>query len=152
MMDADSPGTPTPLLDKALCFHLYAATHAITRVYRPFLDRLGLSYPQLLVLHALWERDGRSVRDLGERLLLDSGTLSPVIKRLQAAGLVDKSRCTDDERQVSVTLTEKGRQLQPAAQEIGRTILDKTALQQHEQDALVSSLNGLIGRLSDNRE
>ncbi|MFN8829508.1 MAG: MarR family winged helix-turn-helix transcriptional regulator [Labrys sp. (in: a-proteobacteria)] len=143
------PPARVPPLDKALCFNLYAATHAITRVYRPLLDELGLSYPQLLVLQSLWERDGRSVRDIGERLMLDSGTLSPVIKRLQAAGLVDKSRCSEDERQVSVTLTEKGRQLQPAAQAIGGVILDRTALDQAEIDALVERLATLIDRLQD---
>src|SRR5450432_3856858 len=92
-------------LDEALCFALYSASRALTGFYRPQLDELGITYPQYLVLLALWERDGVAVRALAERLRLDYGTLSPLLKRLQAAGLITRERRAEDERSVSVALT-----------------------------------------------
>jgi DNA-binding MarR family transcriptional regulator len=102
-------------LDEQLCFRLYAASRAMTAVYRPKLDRLGLTYPQYLVMLALWERDGRSVGELCTALTLDSGTLSPLLKRLAAAGLVERRRTSTDERRVDIHLTEKGSALRSAA-------------------------------------
>jgi DNA-binding MarR family transcriptional regulator len=94
------PGELT--LDEALCFALYSASRALTGFYRPPLDELGITYPQYLVLLALWERDGVAVRALAERLRLDYGTLSPLLKRLQAAGLITRERRAEDERSVTL--------------------------------------------------
>src|SRR4030088_467165 len=93
------------LLGNQLCFAIYSTAHAFNRVYKPLLDRLGLTYPQYLVMLVLWERDGLSVKDIGERLFLDSGTLTPLLKRLEAAELVKRTRSTEDERQVLIAPT-----------------------------------------------
>ncbi len=87
---------------------MYSTAHAFNRVYKPLLDKLGLTYPQYLVMLVLWERDGVPVKDIGERLFLDSGTLTPLLKRLEAAELVRRTRSTEDERQVLIALTPKG--------------------------------------------
>src|SRR4051794_413334 len=102
-------------LDRQVCFALYTATRAVTARYRPLLDELGLTYPQYLVLLALWERDERTVNDLGAALRLDSSTLSPLLKRLEAAGLVARRRRSDDERRVTVRLTADGTALRDRA-------------------------------------
>ena len=101
---------PSVALDDQLCFALYAASRAVTARYRPMLDELGLTYPQYLVMMLLWESDEQTVGQLGSRLALDSGTLSPLLKRLTAAGLVTRHRRADDERSVSIRLTEAGQQ------------------------------------------
>src|SRR2546421_13103824 len=95
------------LLDEQLCFALYAASRAVTARYRPMLDELGLTYPQYLVMMLLWEEDNQTVGQLGVKLALDSGTLSPLLKRLTAAGLVTRHRRIEDERSVSIALTEE---------------------------------------------
>src|SRR3954462_14447282 len=87
-------------LDNQLCFAVYGAAHAFTRTYKPLLEPLGLTYPQYLVMIALWQKDGQTVRTLGDRLGLDSGTLSPLLKRLEQSGLVNRQRDREDERQV----------------------------------------------------
>lgn len=99
-------------LNQMVCFALYGASHAFSRAYKPLLDPLGLTYPQYLVMVSLWEKDGQPVKSLGEALGLDSGTLSPLLKRLEQAGLVSRVRSKQDERQVNITLTDKGRQMQ----------------------------------------
>ncbi|MHA6204224.1 MarR family winged helix-turn-helix transcriptional regulator [Dyella soli] len=112
---------PTPadlLLDQQLCFALYAASRSVTGLYRPLLEPLGLTYPQYLVMLVLWERDGLSVRELGQRLQLDSGTLTPLLKRLQAAGLVDRQRRSKDEREVEIRLTGAGLALREQATDV----------------------------------
>src|SRR3979411_1020092 len=97
---ARKPATDLPLLlGNQLCFAIYSTAHAFNRVYKPLLKRLGLTYPQYLVMLVLWEHDGLPVRDIGERLFLDSGTLTPLLKRLEAAELVKRTRSTEDERQ-----------------------------------------------------
>jgi MarR family transcriptional regulator, organic hydroperoxide resistance regulator len=95
-------------LDDQLCFSLYATSMAISRVYKPMLDRLGITYPQYLVLHALWETDGRTIGAIAERLSLESSTVTPLVKRLEAGGFVTRERNPEDERQVHVRLTESG--------------------------------------------
>ena len=95
-------------LDNQICFAVYSAAHAFNRVYKPLLDRLGLTYPQYLVMLVLWERDGVPVKEIGERLFLDSGTLTPLLKRLEQAGLIKRTRSTEDERQVLIGLTVAG--------------------------------------------
>lgn len=110
------PADPDALrLDRQLCFAVYAATHAITRAYKPMLDALGVTYPQYLVLMVLWETDDQTVKAIGERLLLDSGTLTPLLKRMAAAGLLARRRDAADERQVRVALTDAGRALRETA-------------------------------------
>lgn len=107
---------PPPLtLDEALCFALYSASRAVTTLYRPLLDPLGLTYPQYLVMLALWERDARTVRELADALQLDYGTLSPLLKRLEATGLVERHRRPEDERSVLVQLTAAGQALRESA-------------------------------------
>ncbi|WP_126977719.1 MarR family winged helix-turn-helix transcriptional regulator [Frigidibacter oleivorans] len=104
--------THIPTLDERLCFSLYAASLAINRLYKPLLDRLGITYPQYLVLHVLWEEDGRGIGAIAARLDLEPSTITPLVKRLEAAGLVSRARRVDDERGVLVTLTDRGRALQ----------------------------------------
>ncbi|MDZ4369958.1 MAG: MarR family transcriptional regulator [Phenylobacterium sp.] len=107
---------PRPLnLDDFLCFAVYSAGHAFNRVYRPLLDRLGLTYPQYLAMVALWEADDVTVGALGARLGLESSTLTPLLKRLQAMGLIERSRDLKDERQVRIRLTVEGRALHEPA-------------------------------------
>ena len=103
------------LLDEQLCFAIYSATHAFNRFYKPKLDRLGLTYPQYLVMMVLWESEPQTVGSIGERLLLDSSTLTPLLKRLETAGYVTRTRSSRDERVVEVRLTPVGRSLQSDA-------------------------------------
>src|SRR5689334_10034297 len=105
-------------LDNQLCFALYSASLAMTKLYKPLLDELGLTYPQYLAMLVLWERDGLTVSDIGERLSLDSGTLTPLLKRLETSGLVTRIRDVQDERRVHITLTAAGRRMKQRAQKI----------------------------------
>lgn len=109
-----------------LCFAVYSTGHAFNRVYKPILDRLGITYPQYLVMVALWERDGQTVGQIGESLFLESSTLTPLLKRLEAAGHVRRERDTRDERQVHIHLTEKGRALQADAKDVPSCIFAAT--------------------------
>lgn len=102
-------------LDDFLCFAVYSANHAFNRLYKPVLDRLGLTYPQYLAMVVLWEADDRTVSELGQRLRLESNTLTPLLKRLEAQGLVVRARDPRDERQVRIRLTPKGRALEGPA-------------------------------------
>jgi DNA-binding MarR family transcriptional regulator len=113
-------------LDNQLCFALYSSSLAMTRLYKPLLDPLGLTYPQYLTLLALWENDGAGVGELGERLFLDSGTLTPLLKRMEGAGLVRRERARDDERRVLVHLTSAGRALRVRARAVPREIAGAT--------------------------
>ena len=106
------------LLDNQLCFALYSASLAMTKLYKPLLEELGLTYPQYLVMLVLWEGDGLMVSELGQRLSLDSGTLTPLLKRLEAAGLVSRLRAVADERRVHVHLTAAGRALRTKAKKV----------------------------------
>ena len=105
-------------LSRMLCFAIYSASHAFTRVYKPLLDRIGLTYPQYLVLLVLCEEDNLMVKQIGERLFLDSGTLTPLLKRLEAAGFVQRVRDKQDERQVRVRLTNQGQAIEEQAASI----------------------------------
>ena len=116
--------TPAPLtLSRQMCFAVYSTAHALNRAYKPLLDPLGLTYPQYLVMLVLWERDGLMVSELGERLFLDSGTLTPLLKRLESSGLIARIRDVQDERRVHITLTATGRALKTQAAEIPNCIL-----------------------------
>ncbi|MCT9075424.1 MarR family winged helix-turn-helix transcriptional regulator [Streptomyces fulvoviolaceus] len=130
-------------LDDQLCFALYAASRAVTARYRPLLDELGLTYPQYLVMLVLWEQDSISVRDLGTALQLESSTLSPLLKRLEAGGLLRRERRPDDERSVAIRLTEEGAQLRERARVVPPAIGDAMGLTP-EQDALAKQLLRLI--------
>jgi MarR family transcriptional regulator, organic hydroperoxide resistance regulator len=110
-------------LDNQFCFPLYAAARAMMQAYQPLLAKLGLTYPQYLVLMVLWEDDGRSVKELGGRLYLDSGTLTPLLKRLEEASLVRRARAGHDERVVEVFLTAEGKRLKKRAEEIPQEVL-----------------------------
>ncbi|MEQ1900862.1 MAG: MarR family transcriptional regulator [Devosia sp.] len=123
-------------LDKQLCFSIYAAGHAFNRFYKPLLEPLGLTYPQYLVLLALWEKDGLGIKAMGGRLDLDSGTLTPLLKRMENAGLVTRRRHEVDERQVLVHLTSKGKQLRAKAESFPERIGDAAQCSSAELSAL----------------
>ena len=110
-------------LDNQFCFALYSASHAMTKTYKPMLDRLGLTYPQYLVMLVLWENDAILVKEIGARLFLDSGTLPPLLKRLESNGLVSRTRDPHDERQVRIALSEQGRALRGPASQIPEQVL-----------------------------
>ncbi|MCY1664275.1 MarR family winged helix-turn-helix transcriptional regulator [Rhizobium sp. SL86] len=136
-------------LNEMLCFALYGAAHAFSRAYKPLLEPLGLTYPQYLVMISLWEKDGQPVKGLGEALGLDSGTLSPLLKRLEQAGLVSRTRDRQDERQVNITLTEKGRALQGDAAAIMPAIAQATGCGLDEVVALRDRLKSLQQNLTE---
>jgi DNA-binding MarR family transcriptional regulator len=135
-------------LDQQLCFSVYAAAHAFNRFYKPLLAPLGLTYPQYLVLLVLWKGDGVPLGNIGERLGLDSGTLTPLLKRMEAAGLLLRQRAAGDERQVLVTLTEKGRALEARAANFPTTIGEAAGCSAIELDDLRQRLFAL-GRQLD---
>lgn len=141
-------------LDQQLCFAVYSAAHALNRTYKPLLDPYGLTYPQYIALMTLWEEDGRTVKALGEKLGLDSGTLSPLLKRLEAAGYINRARDKADERQVLVTLTDKGRAMQRDAVAIRMAIGKATGCSIEALQSLTVELQALAGRLegADRRE
>ncbi|TLH57719.1 MarR family winged helix-turn-helix transcriptional regulator [Mycolicibacterium aubagnense] len=132
-------------LDRQLCFALYSASRAMTAAYRPILSELNLTYPQYLVLLVLWEEDRVTVGRLGERLQLDSGTLSPLLKRLEANGFIRRERSQQDERQVEVTLTSAGRKLEAKAQCIPEKLGAQTGITERE----AADLRDAIRRLTD---
>lgn len=115
-------------LDQQLCFSLYSASMTIGRVYKPMLDALGLTYPQYLVLHALWEDDGRTIGAIADRLGLESSTVTPLVKRLESAGLATRTRNPRDERQVHVRLTERGRAIRDDCSCLGETLLQRSGM------------------------
>jgi DNA-binding MarR family transcriptional regulator len=136
------------LLDNQLCFALYSASLAMTKLYKPLLDELGLTYPQYLVMLVLWEQDGLMVSELGERLSLDSGTLTPLLKRIEAAGFVSRIRDVQDERRVHISLTAAGRKLKARAQKIPGCILAASQCSVPELVQLTRELRGLRERLA----
>ena len=135
---------PFPL-DDQLCFTLYATSMAVNRAYKPMLDALGITYPQYLVLHTLWETDGRTVGAIAERLALESSTVTPLVKRLEAAGFVARARNPNDERQVKVSLTQAGRDIQNQCGCLGEALLARSGMTL----AGVAGLNVQIQTLRD---
>ena len=135
------------LLDNQLCYALYAAAHRMTKSYRPMLERMGLTYPQYLVLLVLWENDGITVSEIGRRLRLDSGTLTPVLKRLESAGLLLRSRRQSDEREVEIGLTEHGRALRGEAEGVRQSVMCQLQMSEPEIQAMRADLNALIDNL-----
>ncbi|ACB80299.1 transcriptional regulator, MarR family [Methylorubrum populi BJ001] len=136
------------LLDNQLCYALYAAAHRMTKSYRPMLERMGLTYPQYLVLLVLWENDGITVSEIGRRLRLDSGTLTPVLKRLESSGLLNRSRRQSDEREVEIALTDQGRSLRSEAVAVRQSVMCQLNMSEPEIQAMRADLNALIENLS----
>jgi len=136
-------------LDNQLCFALHAASRAMTGAYQPLLEELDVTYPQYLVLLILWEEDGARVSRLGERLYLDSATLTPLLKRLEARGLIERRRSAADERVVEVFLTAEGRRLKRRAEEIPRAAFCKTGLSLAELTRLRALLQELTRTLRE---
>lgn len=134
-------------LDSMLCFAVYAAEHAFTRFYKPRLEALGLTYPQYLVFLVLWEMDGLTVKALGDRLFLDSGTITPLIKRLEVRGLVRRQRDEEDERQVRIFLTPEGRALRARATAVPLAVGEALGGEPEAGDALREGLKRLRERL-----
>ena len=154
MPSPSTPSTPSPAilrLDNQVCFALYSASLAMTKLYKPLLDQIGLTYPQYLVMLVLWEQDGVTVSELGERLFLDSGTLTPLLKRLEAQGQIARLRDVQDERRVRITLTTEGRALRDQAEAIPQCVLQSTQCSIAELTALTTELKQLRDRLSEQR-
>lgn len=143
-------------LDQQLCFSVYLANIAINRMYRPMLDALGVTYPQYLVLSALWEADGQSVGSIADRLALESSTVTPLVKRLELSGFVGRQRNPADERQVIVSLTAKGRDLHQQSKCLTELLLERSSLSvpgiislNKEIGALVQALGGSEDRAAE---
>jgi MarR family transcriptional regulator, organic hydroperoxide resistance regulator len=134
-------------LENQLCFAIHAASRAMTGAYQPLLDELGITYPQYLVLLLLWEQDGVRVSQLGERLHLDSGTLTPLLKRLESHGVVERRRSSADERVVEVFLTTAGKKLKRRAADVPAAMLCRTGLSIPELEKLRGTLQDLTRKL-----
>src|ERR1700728_2140006 len=140
----------SPLLGEQLCFSLYSTSLAMTKIYRKLLRELGLTYPQYLVMLVLWERDGVSVSQIGERLYLNSATLTPLLKRIEALGLISRRRAHEDERQVIVSLSRAGRELRLKTGEIQNGVFHASGCTLDELVAIKQQLDRLRSRLVEN--
>jgi MarR family transcriptional regulator, organic hydroperoxide resistance regulator len=147
---AKTPSKSLLKLDDQLCFSLYSASRAMNKVYRALLDPLGLTYPQYLVMMVLWAGDGLTVTDIGTRLMLDSATLTPLLKRLQAGGLVTRTRASDDERQVLIALTAAGRALKKKAEAVPAGVFCASECTAEELRSTKSRLDKLRASLLKN--
>jgi DNA-binding MarR family transcriptional regulator len=134
-------------LDNQICFAIYASSREITKLYRPLLQDIGLTYTQYVTMLALWEKDNVTVSELGNRLYLDSGTLTPLLKKLEAAGLVRRTRDRNDERSVLVTLTAEGEALREKAVDIPDQLVCKLDATPEEGIALLSQMHELLSRI-----
>jgi len=141
----DEVPTATPDVNEMLCFSIYSAGHAFNQLYRPLLNEMGLTYPQFLVMIELWARDGRTVKELGEALFLDSSTLTPLLKRLESAGLITRTRNPDDERQVLLHRTAKGDALREQAKRVLGCINDAVGLDAQA----VATIRTALGMIRD---
>ncbi|TPW30577.1 MarR family transcriptional regulator [Martelella alba] len=150
-MNTDENDTPSIAemmhLDNQICFSVYAAAHAFAHAYKPLLAPLGLTYPQYLVMLVLWENDTLSVNEIGQRLGLDSGTLSPLLKRLEVAGRIARKRAEGDERRVVISLTPEGKALQKQAETVAAAIGKKTGCTREDAVDLLNRLNLLSAQL-----
>jgi DNA-binding MarR family transcriptional regulator len=138
-------------LQEFLCFSIYSASHAFNRVYQPLLKDLGLTYPQFIAMILLWEQDGQTVGELGQKLFLQSNTLTPMLKRLETLGYIKRSRDSADERQVRINLTEAGRKLRLAASPIVRCVRKATGLQDKQFQELREGVDSLRKALESQR-
>jgi len=134
-------------LDQQLCFALYSTSLAMTKIYKPLLAPLGLTYPQYLAMLVLWERDGLTVGELGDHLFLDSGTLTPLLKRMEASGWLQRERAADDERRVIVSLTAEGRALRQKAKRVPLQLVEATRCGVDELASLTQRLQQLRAQL-----
>ena len=155
-MDADASTTPDAsadcdslLLDNQLCFALYSTSLMMTKVYKPLLQALGLTYPQYLAMMVLWEQDGLTVGDVSTRLLTDPGSLTPLLKRLEGEGFISRTRSKEDERVVLLHLTEQGSALQQKATTVPGCILSASGLNMDQLRELQGKLLDLRGHLHD---
>lgn len=139
------------LVDQQLCFALYSTNLAMNKVYRQLLSQLDITYPQYLVMLVLWQKDDVTVSEIGEQLFLDSATLTPLLKRLESAGLINRQRTRQDERQVAVTLTEAGQALRARAEAIPEAVKCATACDDDALLALKLQLDGLRDNLNQSR-
>ncbi|MCC2958794.1 MarR family transcriptional regulator [Massilia sp. IC2-477] len=149
MKSSDPANKAAPALNDQLCFALYSTSLAMMRVYRGLLPRLGLTYPQYLVMMVLWEQDQLTVSDIGERLFLDSATLTPLLKRMEAQGLLQRARARNDERQVIISLTEQGNALRQEAASMMPEVLCATQCSVEEVTRLRDQLVDLRKNLND---
>jgi DNA-binding MarR family transcriptional regulator len=138
------PEVDSLALDRQVCFALATANRSVIAVYRPVLEAIGLTHPQYLVMLALWERSPRTVRDIGDALLLDPATLSPLLKRLEAAGLITRARNARDDRALDIELTAEGRALRAQAEAVPATIVKRLGLPLDELERMRDSLTRLI--------
>lgn len=135
-------------LENQLCFAFYACSREITKLYRPILQELGLTYTQYITLLALWEKDGITVKELGDKLSLDSGTLTPLLKKLEHSGLVERSRDKSDERNVNILLTEQGRALKQQAYEVPIKLYADTKVNEADIMTLKDQIQSFMQKLS----
>ncbi|EMY77458.1 organic hydroperoxide resistance transcriptional regulator [Leptospira weilii serovar Ranarum str. ICFT] len=138
-------------LENQICFPLYACSRAVTALYRPILDELGLTYPQYLVLLVLWKEDGCNVKEIGKKLYLDSGTLTPLLKRLEDSELVVRKRSEEDERSVRIFLSGKGKKLKEKATRVPTKLLENLEVDKKSLTDLKNDLDRLLMILSENR-
>lgn len=148
-MQNEPTTTPELMLENQLCFTIYACSREFTKLYQPHLDKIGLTYSQYLVMLVLWERRQCTVKELGEALFLDSGTLTPLLKRLQAAGLILRERSLQDERKVLISLTEQGQSLKQEALSIPGKMAAGTALSPVEFIDLLGQFKDLLNRVHE---
>lgn len=149
LMENNREPNPLLLLNNQLCFTIYACSREITKLYQPTLDKLGVTYSQYLVLLVLWEHKERTVKELGEALFLDSGTLTPLLKRMQAAGFVHRVRSTEDERKVNITLTDKGWELKEQAVQMPASMSQQVCLTGDEFQSLLNQFKNLLDRVHE---
>lgn len=142
-----STDEPIPDVTNMLCFSIYSAGHAFTQMYRPLLEKLNLTYPQFLVMITLWGKDGRTVKELGTILYLDSSTLTPLLKRLEAAGLITRTRNPKDEREVLIHLTHQGLALKDQAADVMKCIIEAIGLDMESINDIQASINAIRDRL-----
>ncbi|PFH89106.1 MarR family transcriptional regulator [Bacillus sp. AFS088145] len=140
------------LLENQVCFSIYACSREITKLYRPILDGIGITYPQYLTLLSLWEKDQQTVKELGETLFLDSGTLTPMLKRMESAGLISRKRDSNDERKVFITLTEKGTKLKEKAFCIPEKFLKESNTTKEELLTVLNQTKALLKKIQSANE
>lgn len=139
-------------LENQICFPLYACSRAVTSLYRPILEELGITYPQYLVLLILWKEDGHSVKEIGKKLYLDSGTLTPLLKRLEESELVQRKRSTEDERSVQIFLSSKGKKLKDKAICVPDKLLENLDIDKKSLTDLKNDLDRLLKILSERED
>ncbi|MCA0970547.1 MarR family transcriptional regulator [Halobacillus litoralis] len=136
-------------LENQICFSIYAAAREMTKLYKPLLEKLDVTYPQYLVLLVLWEEESITVKEMGHRLYLDSGTLTPMLKRMEAAGFIVRHRSPEDERSVIISLTEKGKEAEKDASDIPFQLVDQLGMSEEELVQFKASLVQTLERVHE---